>query len=392
MNKKICVYTICRNEEKHVLQWLENTRGADVIIVGDTGSSDNTVSLLKENGVMVFDIRVSPWRFDEARNQLLNKLPEDIDICIQLDFDERLSADWRRNIENAWQNGVTRFSYNYIDKSKQSPDWSVTTRKNKIHSRWNYKWHYPVHELPVYCGKGLEREAYVSGLTITHTPDPTKDRRGYLKLMELSAQENPNNVRILHHLGRDYMQYGQPHKCIEIMQRTVKIPGITPEQKRACMRFIARAYGENNAYHKAKSYLLKIIDEAPDCSAAYIEHAILSYKYEKWDDIVFLSNRLGDINFQKASIYNEFSPCEGLLYDIISIAFYHCSDYEKALEFAEKALEKGQDKTRLKKNIECIKTLHSQKNGFSKYLRKVHTVGNYCKIQRICDDISINTQ
>lgn len=359
MKKKIAVYTICRNEEKHVLQWLENTRGADVIIAGDTGSNDNTVALLKEKGVIVFDIRVSPWRFDEARNQLLNHLPEDIDICISLDFDERLSTGWRRNIENAWQDGVTRLSYDYIDKNKQNPDWSVTIRTSKIHSRWNYRWLYPVHEMPVYYGQGPERKVYVNGLTITHTPDPAKDRTEYLKLMELSAEENPSDVRILHHLGRDYMQYAQPDKCIELMQRAVKIPGITPEQKRACMRFIARAYGEKNVYHKARNYLLKIIDEAPYCSAAYIEHAVLSYKYEKWDDIVFLASRLGDINFQKISVYNEFSPCEGLLYDIISIAFYHSSDYEKALEFAEKAIEKGQDKIRLKKNIGMYKKMLS---------------------------------
>lgn len=158
------------------------------------------------------------------------------------------------------------------------------------------------------------------------------------------------------------MQYGKPDKCIEIMQRAEKIPGINPDQKRACRRFIARAYGEINEYEKAKNDLLKIIAEAPYCSAAYIEHAILSYKYEKWVDIVFLPGRLGDINFQKMSVYNEFSPCEGLLYDIISIAYYHCSDYEKALEFAEKAYEKGQDKIRLKKNIAMYKELLAAKS------------------------------
>jgi tetratricopeptide (TPR) repeat protein len=355
MKKKIAIYTICRNEEKHVLQWLENTRDADVIIVGDTGSNDNTVALLKENGAIVFDIRISPWRFDEARNQILNLIPEDVDICISLDFDERLSADWRRNIENAWQKGVTRLSYEYTNINQQNSNWNVTIRTSKIHSRRDYKWVYPVHELLAYCGQRLEREVYVNGLTITHTPDPSKDRGGYFKLMELAAEENPSDVRILHHLGREYMQNGQFDKCIEIMRRTEKLPGITLEQKHACMRFIARAYGEKNDYNKAKGYLLKIIDEAPYCSAAYIEHVILSYKYQEWDDIVSLSSKFNEINFQEITFYNEFFSSEGLLYDLTSIAFYHKLDYENALAFAEKGLEKSQDKIRLNKNIELYK-------------------------------------
>lgn len=322
---------------------------------GDTGSNDNTVELLKQNGATMFDIRVSPWRFDEARNQLLDRLPEDVDICISLDFDERLSAGWREKIESVWHNEVTRLSYDYIEKIEETLGFNVTIRTSKIHKRRDYKWIYPVHELLAYCGLGTERTAYVNGLTITHTPDTSKDRTGYLKLMELAAKENPNDVRILHHLGRDYMQYGQFDKCIEIMRRAEKLPGTAPDQRRACTRFIARAYGEKKAYHKAKAYLLKIMDEAPYCSAAYIEHAVLSYKYQEWEDIVSLSSKFGSIDFQKKNIYNEFFSSEGLLYDITSLAFYHCLDYEKALEFAEKALEKGQDDIRLKKNMDIYK-------------------------------------
>ena len=48
---KICVYAISKNEEKFVDRWYESMKDADEIYVLDTGSTDNTISLLKEKGV-----------------------------------------------------------------------------------------------------------------------------------------------------------------------------------------------------------------------------------------------------------------------------------------------------------------------------------------------------
>ena len=50
MNKyKICVYAICKNEEKFVDRWYESIKDADKIIVLDTGSTDSTVKKLKNH-------------------------------------------------------------------------------------------------------------------------------------------------------------------------------------------------------------------------------------------------------------------------------------------------------------------------------------------------------
>ena len=44
---KICVYTICKNEEKFVDRWFHSMKEADAIYVLDTGSTDKTVKKLK---------------------------------------------------------------------------------------------------------------------------------------------------------------------------------------------------------------------------------------------------------------------------------------------------------------------------------------------------------
>ena len=48
---KICVYTIALNEEQFVKRWIDSAQEADALYVLDTGSTDNTVNLLKKYGV-----------------------------------------------------------------------------------------------------------------------------------------------------------------------------------------------------------------------------------------------------------------------------------------------------------------------------------------------------
>ena len=209
-----------------------------------------------------------------------------------------------------------------------------------------------VTEMLDYCGADQEHQIHNPKLTITHTPDPSKNRMKYLELMELAFQENPESHRIAHQLGRDYIQYGFYDKCIKTMEYTMNLKDISPDQKRACKRFIARAYGEKQEYIKAKNSLQELIAEAPHCGSAYIEHAILAYKNNQWKDILQLANQCSNINWHYRSIYNEFSNSESTFYDIISIAYYQVSDYKKALYYAKKAFVKDKNNQRLKKNIE----------------------------------------
>ena len=83
MNKlKVCVYSICKDEEQFIDRWVDSMREADIIIVTDTGSTDNTVEKLRQRGVTVFIDVITPWRFDKARNSCLGQIPGDVDICV----------------------------------------------------------------------------------------------------------------------------------------------------------------------------------------------------------------------------------------------------------------------------------------------------------------------
>ena len=156
-NKKIFVYAISKNEEKFVERWVSSMKEADEIYVLDTGSTDNTVSKLKELGVNVTSKIFEPWRFDVARNMSLDLVPNNTDICVCTDLDEIFEPGWRNKLESIWNDDTTRLAYNYnwsLDKNNTP---IVNFYIEKIHSRNDYKWTHPVHEVLTYIGNANEK-------------------------------------------------------------------------------------------------------------------------------------------------------------------------------------------------------------------------------------------
>ena len=152
MNKyKVVVYAICKNEEKFVERWYNSMKEADEIYVLDTGSTDNTVDKLKEKEkIKVYQKEISPWRFDNARNESLKLVSEDIDICLCLDLDEVIEKNWSKKIKNIWKEDTTRLSYIYNWHFDEYGNPDVTFYAEKIHIRKGYKWINPVHEILEY--------------------------------------------------------------------------------------------------------------------------------------------------------------------------------------------------------------------------------------------------
>ena len=66
---------------------------ADHIIVLDTGSEDNTVELLQSLGVEVHEKTYEHFRFDTARNDSLDLVPEEYNIRVCTDLDEKFEQD-----------------------------------------------------------------------------------------------------------------------------------------------------------------------------------------------------------------------------------------------------------------------------------------------------------
>lgn len=346
---KICVYAISKNESKFVKRWVDSMKEADEIYVLDTGSTDNTVEELEKNGVYVTKKEIIPWRFDVARNESLQLVPLDTDICVCTDLDEVFEPGWRQKIEKSWTSNTTRARYNYNWSFDEYGKPAVNFLIEKIHTRNGYQWTHPVHEV-LSCNQ-KEEVITISDITLNHYPDPTKSRSNYLPLLELSVQENPEDDRNMHYLGREYMYYERWQESIDTLIRHLGLKSATwCDERAASMRFIARCYTALKRYEEARMWLDKAIIEAPHLRDAYVERALLEAKFENWKEVEEYAKKALEIKTHQKSYINEPFSWNYTIYDLLSLSSFYQGDYKAALEYIDQALALDPNNERLQQN------------------------------------------
>lgn len=361
MNKyKICVYAICKNEEQFVESWVKSMNEADKIIVLDTGSEDKTVSKLKNAGADVYEEKIIPWRFDTARNRSLELVPDDIDICVCVDLDERFEPGWREMLEKSWKSDTKRAQYRYTWNFNPDGSEGVVFWIDKIHARHGFHWEHPVHEVLAYTGTEPCNTVYADGIQLNHYADPTKSRSQYLPLLELSVKEAPDDDRNTHYLGREYMFRGEWDKCIDTLKRHLSMPKAQWKDERcASMRYIARSYLQKGNHEEAKVWYYKSIAEAPYLREPYMDFANMMYEEKDWYGVLYFTQCALKIKERPRTYICEAGAWGSAPYDLLSLGYYYTGAYNKALEAANKALEFSPEDERLLNNKKIMESVAS---------------------------------
>lgn len=355
---RIAVYTICKQEEQFVKRFMSCIKDeADLIVVTDTGSTDDTVKLLREEGAIVHEIKMDPWRFDIPRNISMQFVPEDIDICVCIDLDEILTPGWADAIRKVWTPTTTRLRYPYIWNTLPDGRPGTTFWYDKIHVRNGYRWVKPVHETLEYAG--VEVQTYCDGFKLSHFPDSTKSRGNYLPLLEMGCRESPDDDRNCHYLGREYMFYRMWDKSIAELKRHLALPSARWEAERsASMRFISRCYLAKQDFYNAEIWALKACAEAPGEREPWLDLGKVYYNQRKWAALYYAMKQMLAIEAKPMSYICEPDAWHSLPHDYCSIAAYNLGLIDEALALAKKALELEPTDPRLENNVKVLEALH----------------------------------
>lgn len=350
MNKKVVVYTIAKNEEKFAKRWAKSMSEADEVYVLDTGSTDKTVEILKNNGVNVKQELIEPWRFDVARNKSLDMVPMDTDICVCTDLDEVFEKGWRNKLEKIWKDcDRVKYFYNWQFDDNEKP--IISYYLNKMHTRNNYRWKYPVHEVLEYFGDQPERIVTTNEIILNQYSDKNKSRKSYLPLLELAYKENTNDPRCVHYLGREYMYYERNDEAIKLLKKHITLDNSTWKDERSTsMRFIARCYMRKNNNNQAIKWYDKAIKEAPYLRDPYVEKALLMYEQKDYNQVIYLCNSALDIPLNSKSYINESFSNDNTIYDLLSLCYYYKNNKDLAIYYVDKAISLSDNNKRLLNN------------------------------------------
>jgi glycosyltransferase involved in cell wall biosynthesis len=343
---KVAVYTIALNEEQFIARWLESAKEADYLLLADTGSTDHTADLARSLGINVYQIKISPWRFDDAKNSALNLLPSDIDVAVSLDMDEVLLPGWRNELEKSWTSNATILNHRY---RHNGGEWQW---HSKIHARHGCKWIGAVHEELSWAEESLE--IWNADIYLDEWQDTQKSRRGYKDLLHKKINEGDTGWRTKYFLANEYESIGDLDSAASWRGLSYANCEDGPVVKAYIAKNVAKNYISIGDVESAKTWLGMSYKQSPERETLY--------------EIAKLYSSLGD----HKTAYKAAQECldtvwrrDGFTfdpeawgsgpYDLLALSQYYIGHYRKAYDNGKIALKMDPNNERLIKNLEWYK-------------------------------------
>lgn len=350
---KICVYAICKNEEKFVLNWLKSMEEADYICVLDTGSTDNTVNLLKTHPKAIVKQQIiNPFRFDLARNESLKLIPPDTDFCVCTDLDEVFETGWRTNLEQGITSSTTQVQYRYTWSFNADGSEGVVFYADKIHKYGAFYWLHPVHEIITPLHPEKNKITLIKSLQLNHHPDSSKSRGQYLELLELSVKEHPENDRNTHYLGREYFFHKRYNEAISMLKNHLTLPSaIWDEERSSSLRYIAESYYYLNDIENAEKFFKLSIIETPSSREPYYKLGLLYYSQQKYLDAIAILESMKNIKTRKLNYISNPECWDWHIDDLLSLCYHEIKNKIQAYAYCKSALSQNPNNTRLQSNL-----------------------------------------
>lgn len=258
--KTIGIAIIAKNESAMITRCLESVKGADQIVVVDTGSTDNTMEIARKYTSEVYDDFKWCDDFAAARNHVKSKMKTD--YILSIDCDEfchdfskvREAIEWGvdvLNVKMIMENVVPESHFYFPRLFKNSPEifWA-----GAIHNALN-------------MAASRDSEVEITfGFSPAHELDP--DRA--LRILEKEVKQRGSDApREMYYLGREYWYKQMFPECTATLGQYVQIAHWDAEKADAFL-IMARAYSTQGLDDDARDACLQAIKINPNFKEAIL--------------------------------------------------------------------------------------------------------------------------
>lgn len=274
----ISAVLIVKNEEKVLDRCLKSIDLVDEIVVLDTGSTDQTLSIAKKYTSRVFQAPpMEPFHFGNARNQALSHARHD--WILTIDADEIARPECIPAIRKAvWNHPrASGFNVKFIISSDGGEN-EASLPKLKVFRRASWEWLYRIHEIlsPRRLPALVEElpEAVLEHLPVAEA-DKAERREQNLKLLELSVQESPEYVRNARQLGMEHFAREEYRKAIPWLEMYLQSGTGGPLDRSETLVHLGRAKAKVGLQEEAIADFDLALAEAPIRREIYYHKALV---------------------------------------------------------------------------------------------------------------------
>ncbi|ADL08327.1 glycosyltransferase family 2 protein [Thermosediminibacter oceani] len=348
---KLSICMIVKDEEKNLDRCLSSLKplvdsGLAELIIVDTGSKDDTISIAKKYTDKVF---LHPWQgsFSEARNYSISLAQGEYIFII--DADEELEPEGVNElIETFNSDGYWKYStytlkvknFSNVELTKYSINTQALIFKNDGTFYYEGSVHnQPMYKLPI---KHLDAVVLHYGYIMADEEVREKKFKRTATLLKKELAKDPHNIYYRFQLSVSYGMYGDEKEALRHVQQYMEIlenkEVVTPREL-MYYAHAARVYLRNLMYDDA----LRICDKALKIQPDYIDlvfyKAAVLFKKEEYEPAIkYLKNYL--------DLYDDFLQRDIAGND--SLVFYTLDSRNEALKMLLISYY------RLKKYTECI--------------------------------------
>ena len=280
----ISLCMIVKNEEKHLPRCLESVRGlVDEIVVVDTGSEDNTVSIAESLGAKVHHL---PWpgNFSAARNESLKKAGGN--WILYLDADEALDPNGISDCirKTASDPSVTAWSVAIRSHQWETDSYSVTLNIRFFRNLPDLLFENEVHERiePALARMGAKIAAapfFIDHFGYRAAPEEMKKKmERNLLLSQKHLERDPHDPYCLYYIGASCLTLQRAAESRQHFQRALLSKDIPASLEAMTCNLLAYAELLEGRPDESLELARRSIDLAPLQNTAYMVSGIALFR------------------------------------------------------------------------------------------------------------------
>lgn len=332
----ICL--IAKNEEKHLKRLVDSLEGIqDEIILVDTGSSDNTIQVAKELGMKVYE---RPWdnSFCRARNFSCSKASGEWIFCPDCDEVVKKPKEFLRFLKSVDASVNQIALYLHISWDYEGKPINVFPSQ-RCFRRGTHEWAGDLHEFLTPLPGFRSNVQICESAWFEHHPDINKNRDWYIDILREQANNNPNDPRYLHYMGREALYKGLYVEALGYFERCLEYHTWDLERSQTRI-YMSDCYVHLNQPDKAEEQLLLSLKEEPTRRDAYFKLGELYRGQNKHDRAVIWYRACTSVPKTKPRYFTNEDLYGALPFLRMAYSYWYLGDMKSAVEAYNLAKEK----------------------------------------------------